>query len=118
MTAKPTTIDAYIATFPDPVRPILETIRQTIRTAAPDATEGMSYGIAAYKLNDRVLIYFAGWKAHVAVYPLPRPPTLERDLAPYRHGAGTARFALDEEIPVGLIARMVEARRAELQSGR
>lgn len=116
--ARPTTIDAYIATFPDAVRPILEAIRKTIRAAAPDASEAISYGIATYRLAGRPLIYFAGWKAYASIYPLPAAPALERELAPYRHGAGTARFPFNQTIPHRLITHLVEARRAELQNER
>lgn len=111
--AKPTTVDAYIAAFPDAVRPILEAVRQTIRAAAPDAVEAVSYGIATYQLDGHPLVYFGGWKSYVSVYPLPAPPVLEADMAPYRHGAGTVRFPFDAPIPHDLIARIVRARRAE-----
>lgn len=115
-TAKPATVDAYIAAFPDAVRPILEAVRRTIRAAAPDAAESMSYGIATYRLGGHPLIYFGGWKSYVSVYPLPVGPALDAALAPYRHGAGTARFPFDAEIPHPLIARIVNARRAELEA--
>lgn len=114
--AKPTAVDAYIAAFPDAVRPILEAVRKTIRAAAPDAVEAVSYGIAAYRLDGHPLVYFGGWKSYVSVYPLPEPPVLEAEMAPYRHGPGTVRFPFDEPIPHDLIARIVKARRAEREA--
>ncbi|MCW5718624.1 MAG: DUF1801 domain-containing protein [Bauldia sp.] len=111
--AKPATVDAYIAAFPEPVRKILEAVRATIRAAAPDAVEAMSYGIATYRLDGHPLVYFGGWKTYVSVYPLPEPPALEADMAPYRHGAGTVRFPFNAPVPHDLIARIVKARRAD-----
>ena len=110
---KPADVDTYIAAFPDDVREILESVRRTIRAAEPEATEAMSYGIAAYRLDGHPLVYFGGWKTYVSVYPLPEPPTLQSEIAPYRHGPGTVRFPFGEPIPHDLIARLVKARSAE-----
>ncbi len=63
------TIDAYIAAQPKAVRPVLLQLRAMIRKALPEAEEAISYGIPAFKLGGRPLIYFAGWKAHVSLYP-------------------------------------------------
>jgi uncharacterized protein YdhG (YjbR/CyaY superfamily) len=65
------TIDEYIKTFPEDVQIILEKIRQTIRKAAPEAVEAISYGIPTFKLNGRYLVYFAAWKNHIGFYPMP-----------------------------------------------
>ncbi len=65
------TIDAYVGTFPPEVQAILEQIRQVIHTAAPDATETISYNIPTYDLQGQHLIFFAGWKDAISVYPLP-----------------------------------------------
>jgi uncharacterized protein YdhG (YjbR/CyaY superfamily) len=70
--APPKTIDQYIAGFPRDVQRILETIRRTIRKAAPKAGETISYGIPTFKLNGP-LIYFAAFKAHIGLYPVTAP---------------------------------------------
>jgi uncharacterized protein YdhG (YjbR/CyaY superfamily) len=102
-------IDSYIADFPPDVQLILERIRATIKTAVPDAVETISYRIPTFKLNGTYLIYFAGFKKHVSVYPILDECTgLENELAPYRSGRGTAKFPLSQPIPFLLIAKIVE----------
>ncbi len=108
------TIDAYIADFPDDVRPILEKIRTTIRKAAPDAIESISYRIPTFKLNGTYLIYFAGFKNHVSVYPiLSECPEFEDELTQYRSGRGTAKFPLNRPVPFPLIEKIVKFMVAE-----
>ncbi len=70
-TAKFTTMDAYIASFPKEVQGILEQVRQTIRKAAPGATEAISYQIPTFKLNGSNLVHFAAWKDHMGFYATP-----------------------------------------------
>lgn len=106
MADKVGTIDEYIANFPDEIQSRLSEIRSIIREMAPDAEEAISYQIPAYRLDGKILMYFAGWRDHVSVYPI--PPGDEKflsELAQYRHGKGTARFALDESLPVDFIRR-------------
>lgn len=101
-------IDAYIASFPVDVRPILGKIRTTIRNAVPDAVESISYGIPTFKRNGNYLIYFAGFKQHVSIYPiLSECPGFEDELAPYRSGRGTAKFPIAQPIPYPLITKIV-----------
>src|SRR4030095_9674620 len=79
-----TSIDEYIATFPDDVQKILQRIRKTIKKAAPKAEETISYQIPTFKLNGSYLIYFAGYKKHVSVYPAPRgEKEFKQELAGY-----------------------------------
>ena len=108
---KPTTIETYIATLPEEVRPILKKVRATIRKAAPRATESISYQIPAFHLDGKYLIYFAGFKKHIGVYPIQGVlPELKDALAPYLSGKASARFPLDKPIPYGLITRIVKAK--------
>jgi len=103
-------IDAYIATFPPDVQAILEKIRSTVREAAPDAEEKISYRIPAFTLEGN-LIYFAAFKRHIGVYPPVRgPEALVRAVAAYANEKGNLRFPLDEPMPYGLIGRIVKAR--------
>ena len=102
------TIDEYTKTFPKNVQAILKKIRQTIRKAAPEAAETISYGIPAFKLKARILVYFAGWKHHVALYPIPAgDEAFRKALSPYIRGKGTVRFPLGESVPYGLVKRVV-----------
>src|SRR5436190_4845814 len=82
---KPTTVDEYLAAQPGPARKELARVRAAIRRAAPGAEELISYGIAGYKLRGRVLVYFAGWKDHVSLYPAAAGviAALGKELAPY-----------------------------------
>ena len=104
-------IDEYIARFPDNVRKILEKIRTTIKKAAPDAEEAISYQIPTFRLNGKNLIHFAGFKNHVSVYPSPRGvEEFGEELARYKGGKGTVQFPLDQPVPYDLIRRIVKFR--------
>ena len=100
-------IDAYIDTFPPEVQVLLQEVRRSIRRAAPDAGETISYQIPTITLRGRALIYFAGWKHHIALYPVPEvDEATERELAPYRAAKSTLRFPLTSPIPYPLIERL------------
>jgi len=104
------TIDKYISTFPKDVQKKLESIRQTIKKSAPGAEETISYQIPAFKLNGP-LIYFAGFKNHVSLYPAPRAAAeFKKELSEYKGGKGTVQFPLDKPIPLSLIRRIVKYR--------
>jgi uncharacterized protein YdhG (YjbR/CyaY superfamily) len=103
------TIDEYIADFPTAVQAILQKMRQTIQKAAPKAEEAISYQIPAFKLNGKVLIYFAAFKNHVSVYPAPRGAAEFKDkLAKYKGGKGTVQFPFEERVPYDLIRQIVK----------
>lgn len=106
----PKGIDKYIAGFPRDVQAILKKIRTTIRKAAPRAEESISYGIPTFKLNGRPLIYFAGHKAHIGLYPMTGAirTKFKKELSGYEGGKGTVRLPLDEPIPYALIGRIVK----------
>jgi uncharacterized protein YdhG (YjbR/CyaY superfamily) len=102
-----TTIDEYIASFPADVQVILTEVRRTIRGVVPDAGEMISYQIPAMTLGGKPLVYFAGWKNHISVYPLPAADAdFARELAPYLAGKGTAQFPLRRPVPYDLIGRL------------
>jgi len=103
------TIDDYVASFPLDVQKVLSEIRHTMHAAAPGAGETISYNIPTLTLNGRSLVYFAGWKGHVSVYPIPEGDhDYETTLAPYRSGASTAKFGLGKPVPLDLIARITK----------
>jgi uncharacterized protein YdhG (YjbR/CyaY superfamily) len=104
------TVEDYVASCPPGVQPILKRIRELIRDAAPETSESIRYGMPAAKLGDGYHIYFAAWKRHVGLYPIPTlDEALERDLAPHRTGKDTVRFLLKNKIPHALIERVVVA---------
>src|SRR5436853_405949 len=102
-----TTIDDYISTFPSDVQVILEKVRQTIRKAVPEATETMSYNIPTFDLNGNHLIFFAGWKQSISLYPLPAgDEAFQQAIAPYKKEKSTLRFPLDKPIPYDVIEQV------------
>ena len=108
--AAPTTVDEYIAASRADVRPVLRKIRQVIRNAAPDAVEVISYGVPAFRQDDRILVYFAAFTHHIGLYPPVSDPALKKVVAPYAGPKGNLRFALDRPIPYPLIRRIVRSR--------
>ena len=109
-----TSIDQYIGTFPDDVQKILEEIRVTIKTVAPDAKEKISYQIPTFELNGRNLIHFAAWKKHIGMYPVPAgSEAFEKELSQYTDGKGTLKFPLDKPLPLKLIHEIVQFRVAD-----
>jgi uncharacterized protein YdhG (YjbR/CyaY superfamily) len=106
------TVDEYIAQFTKDVRDVLEELRRVIRKTAPDAEEAISYGMPAFKLNGKSLVFFAAWKNHVGFYP-GGPSAIEafkRELSPYKHAKGSIQFPLDKPIPFDLVKKIVEFR--------
>lgn len=111
---KPADIDAYIAAAPEQAQAALGQLRAAIRKAAPRATEGISYAIPAFHQDGGYLIYFAGYRHHVSLYPQPKgDAALLEALEPYRAGKGTLQFPLDRKLPLALITRVVKARLKE-----
>lgn len=110
MTSKPTTIDAYIAGFPEEIQSILEEIRDTIRKAAPFAEESINYAIPTFRQNGN-LVHFAAYKKHIGFYATPAGHEAFKDeLASYKQGKGSVQFPLEEPMPLDLIARIVQYR--------
>ena len=94
-------IDQYIASKPEALRPVLERVRATIAKALPEAEEAISYQIPAFKLNGKVVVFFAGWKEHFSIYPA-GPDLLAAfadDLKGYTVSKGTIQFPLDHPVP-------------------
>jgi uncharacterized protein YdhG (YjbR/CyaY superfamily) len=107
----PQDIDEYIAGFPSDVQEILEMVRLTIRKAAPDAEETISYQMPTFILKGNYLVYFAAFKKHIGFYPAPiGNAEFKADLSVYGAGKGTAKFPLDKPIPFDLITRIVRFR--------
>ena len=102
------TIDEYIKTFPEDIQSILEKMRQTIRKAAPDAVEAISYQMPTFKLNGKNLVHFAAWKNHIGFYPTPSgTEAFQKELSPYKRAKGSVQFPLDKPIPFDLVKKVV-----------
>ncbi len=105
---KPSTIDVYIASFPDNVQGILETMRRTIKKAAPTAEETIRYQMPTFKLNGKNLVHFAAFKHHIGFYPTPSGITaFQKELSIYKQGKGSVQFPLDKPMPYDLVKRIV-----------
>lgn len=110
------TVEAYLAAQPAPRRKVLQQVRRLIKTLLPKAREVISYGIPAYKVPEGTVVFFAGWKEHVSLYPLGTlvPEKLAKPLAKYEQSKGTVRFPLSEPMPLKLIERIVKLRLQEV----
>jgi uncharacterized protein YdhG (YjbR/CyaY superfamily) len=110
-------VDAYIAGFPPDVQQQIEALRTTIRAAAPEAIERISYSIIGFFIGTQHLVYLGGWKRHLALYPVPRgTAAFEREAALYRDAKSTLRFPLDAPMPLGFVTRLVKTRLKELRT--
>lgn len=107
-------VDDYIASFPPDVQPLLQQVRQAILAVVPAAGETISYQIPTVTLGGKAILYFAGWKHHISLYPAPRgDDAFERQLAPYRSEKSTLKFPLSKPVPydlIGQVARLAAAR--------
>jgi uncharacterized protein YdhG (YjbR/CyaY superfamily) len=109
-----TSIDHYISTFPPHIQAILENVRQAIRKAAPEATETISYGIPTFDLHGEHLVFFAGWKRHISVYPLPAGDVaFQQKIAPYKWVKSTIQLPLDQPIPYDVVTELVAFLKSE-----
>ena len=107
---RPESIDEYIAGFPQDIQVILEKIRSTIRKAAPDAVEKISYQMPTFTLHGN-LVHFAAFKNHIGFYPTPTgTEKFQQELSAYPSGKGSVRFPLDKPIPFALIRKIVKFR--------
>ena len=110
-------IEEYINNFPPNVQTILKKLRKLVKKTCPEATELFSYGMPAYKLNGKPLVYFAGYKNHIGLYATPDGHTyFKEELASYKQGKGSVQFPLDKAIPYDLIKRIVEFKTGNIKS--
>ena len=109
-------VDEYMATLPDDRRAVMEKLRTTIGAAAPDAVEGISYNMPAFRLDGRFLVSYEAFKHHYSLFPWSDAMAAELGAAlqPYAVGKGTIRFPKDQPIPLDVVARVVEFRRREV----
>lgn len=107
-------VDEYIREFEEDTQERLTEIRKLILDIAPEAAESISYGMPAYKLNGKPLVYFGGYKSHIGFYATPTGhKAFEKELSKYKQGKGSVQFPLHEPLPKKLIREIVLFRLAE-----
>lgn len=103
-----TTVDDYIRDFPQEVQGLLRQMRAVILESAPEALESISYGMPAYQLQGKPLVYFAAFKRHIGFYATPTGHrAFKEELSAYKQGKGSVQFPLDQPLPLDLIKRIV-----------
>ena len=106
-TTKPNSIEEYISSFPKETQALLEQVRETIRKAAPTASEVISYQMPAYKLNG-ILVWFAAYSKHIGFYPgASGIEAFKKELSIYKGAKGSVQFPLDKPLPLELISKIV-----------
>ncbi|MFD0795745.1 iron chaperone [Mucilaginibacter litoreus] len=115
MMQKPNNADEYIASFDKDVQQLLKQMRQTIKAAAPDATEVISYGMPGYKQHG-VLVYFAAQSKHIGFYPGANAIAIfKNELENYKTSKGAIQFPLNKPLPLELVTRITQFRIQEDQ---
>jgi uncharacterized protein YdhG (YjbR/CyaY superfamily) len=108
-----TTIDGYIASFSANIQKILKNLRKTIKSAAPDAQERISYQMPAFSQNG-ILVYFAAFKNHIGFYPTASGVSkFKKELSVYKGGKGSIQFPIDKPLPLVLISKIVKFKVSE-----
>jgi uncharacterized protein YdhG (YjbR/CyaY superfamily) len=108
-------VDKYLAGVPEPARGTLEKVRATIRSVVPpEATEGISYGMPAFRYKG-VLVGYAAFATHCSFFPMSAAlvESFKEDLKDYNTSKGTIRFSVDKPLPAALLKKLVKARIAQ-----
>ena len=110
------TIDEYLLTLPNDIAKKMQNIRKTVQSLSPDAIEKISYWMPAFKLNNRILIYFAAFKNHIGFYPGPLTiKTFENELIWYKLSKWTIQFPIGRILPIDLIKKIIKFRINEIK---
>jgi uncharacterized protein YdhG (YjbR/CyaY superfamily) len=110
---KPKTMDEYLARVEPDQRVALEKLRQTIRSVMPKAEECISYGMPGFRLNGRIVVWFAAAATHCALYPGGMVKDFQDELSGFATSKGTIRFQPDRPLPGALLRKIVKARIAQ-----
>jgi uncharacterized protein YdhG (YjbR/CyaY superfamily) len=114
--ATPASVDAYVAGLPPGRRAVVETMRRTIKAAAPEATESIAYQMPAFRSHGgQFLVSYAAFKHHYSLFPASGAviEALGDALRPFLSGKGTIRFPADSPIPTGIVKKIVRVRLRE-----
>lgn len=107
-------VDEYINSFSGETKATLENLRAFIKELLPNSKETISYQMPTFNVNGKYVIYFAGWKKHISLYPVPSGDSaFNAEIADYITGRGTIQFPLDKPIPYNLVKKIVEFRLRE-----
>jgi uncharacterized protein YdhG (YjbR/CyaY superfamily) len=108
-------VDEYIDSYSGDTKTRLAEIRHLLRKLLPKAEERISYNMPAFYVNDKLVVYFAGFKNHIGMYPGRTLSSVYNALAaPYAHGKSSTRFAVDQPVPEAIIQAFITTRLAEL----
>lgn len=108
-------VDDYINQFNEEVRGRLVKMRELVWAEAPEAEEGIMYGLIGYKLNKKPLVYFGGFTHHIGFYATPNShKAFVEDFAKYKQGKGSVQFPNDQPLPIELIKRVVTYRKKQV----
>ncbi|WP_370476690.1 iron chaperone [Tamlana flava] len=111
------TVEDYIAAFPEATQEKLNLMRETIKKHALNTVESIAYGMPAYKLNKKPLVYFGGFAKHIGFYATPSAhEKFQEELSVYKQGKGSVQFPLDQPLPIDLIIKIVKFRVQENQT--
>jgi uncharacterized protein YdhG (YjbR/CyaY superfamily) len=118
--AQDSRIDAYLATLPVDQREALQHLRAQISRLLPDASETISYGMPAFALDGRAIVWFAGWKKHCTIYPLTDSflKAHAHELEGYGRTKGSLHFTSQQPVPDALVEQLVKDRLADVEAGR
>ena len=108
-------IRAYTAKLPPATRRRLKELADIIRKTAPSAVDAFSYQIPAFRLNGKILVWYAGWAKHLSIYPLNATDREFAEQKGFKTAKGTVQFPLDDPLPVSLVKRLVKSRIAALK---
>jgi uncharacterized protein YdhG (YjbR/CyaY superfamily) len=115
MSPGPNDFDDRLAQVPEPARSTLQSLRETIRAAVPEATETVSYGLPAFKYRGKPLLALGAARDHCSLHLMGYiPKELEADLEKYETSKGAVRFPLDEPLPASLVRKIVKVRVAQV----
>ena len=107
---RPKTIDEYIAIYPKETQVLMETLRATIRKAAPDAEETINYQMPTFTLMGN-LVHFAAYKNHIGFYPAPSGiEAFKKEISLYKWAKGSVQFPIDKPLPLTLVSKIVKFR--------
>ena len=108
-------VDQYFLQFPEGIQERMRALREHILSQYPDAVEGISYSMPAYKLNKKPLVYFAAYEKHIGVYATPGAQAkMATALKGYKQGKGSIQFPNDQDFPLELIQQVIQTRAAEI----